>query len=77
MTGGTPSILNAAAVLRGGPCRPVERLVKARPRAYEGIKMLQLLHEIAGVPRAGVPLERLEPCEGKLSRTVPRGARAG
>ena len=41
------------------------------------IKMLTLFHEIAGASRTGTPLERLEPCEGKLSRTVPRGVWAG
>jgi hypothetical protein len=32
---------------------------------------------IAGSPRQRLILERLEPCEGKLSRTVLRGAWAG
>ena len=41
------------------------------------LKMLKLNHEIAGASLAGMPLERLEPCEGKLSRTVPRGVWAG
>ncbi len=36
-----------------------------------------LIQPIAGMPRAGASLERLEPCEGKLSRTVLRGAWAG
>ena len=39
--------------------------------------MLMFIREIAGTPRTGVSLERLEPCEGKLSRTVLRGVRAG
>ena len=39
------------------------------------LKMLQFIHEIAGVPRAGAPLERLEPCEGKPS--VPKGGVGG
>src|SRR5688572_17139786 len=29
-----------------------------------------LIHEIAGAPRTGVSLERPDPCEGKLARTV-------
>jgi hypothetical protein len=32
---------------------------------------------IAGSPRQRLILERLEPCEGKLSRTVLRGVWAG
>ena len=32
--------------------------------------MLTLVQTIAGMPRTGASLERLEPCEGKLSRTV-------
>jgi hypothetical protein len=39
--------------------------------------MLKLNQTIAGMPRTGASLERPEPCEGKLSRTVLRGARAG
>jgi len=39
--------------------------------------MLTLIQPIAGVPRTGASLERLEPCEAKVSRTVLRGARAG
>ncbi len=31
----------------------------------------------SGTLRTGMSLERLEPCEGKLSRTVLRGAWAG
>ena len=52
-------------------------LVKSFPQAYKGLKMLSLLPTIAGMPCAGASLERLEPCEGKLSRTVLRGAWAG
>jgi hypothetical protein len=32
--------------------------------------MLTFIQPIAGMPRSGASLERLEPCEGKLSRTV-------
>ena len=39
--------------------------------------MLKLFHKIAGTPCTGVSLERPEPCEGKLSRTVLRGMWAG
>lgn len=46
-------------------------------RSIRGLKMLMLIQKIAGTPRTGVSLERLEPCEGKLSRTVLRGVRAG
>src|SRR5947207_15289395 len=35
--------------------------------------MLTLIQTIAGMPHTGASLERLEPCEGKLSRTVLRG----
>jgi hypothetical protein len=39
--------------------------------------MLMLFPTIAGMPRTGASLERLEPCEAKVSRTVLRGAWAG
>jgi hypothetical protein len=39
--------------------------------------MLTFIRTIAGMPRAGASSERLEPCEGKLSRTVLRGVWAG
>jgi hypothetical protein len=35
--------------------------------------MLQFNRKIAGTPREGTSLDRLQPCEGKLSRTVLRG----
>ena len=46
-------------------------------RGIGNSKMLLFIHEIAGVPREGAPLGRLEPCEGKLSRMVLRGVWAG
>ena len=76
MTRTTPSILSAAAVLSGGPCL-AKGLVEQYWWAYKGPRMLTLIHEIAGTPRTGVSLERLEPCEGKLSRTVLRRVWAG
>jgi hypothetical protein len=36
-----------------------------------------LFQPIAGMPRTGASLERLEPCEAKVSRTVLRGVWAG
>ena len=76
MTLFTPSILNAAAALRGG-LYPAKGLVKSCLRVYkEKIKMLTLL-PIAGTLRAGPTSERPEPCEGKLSGTVLMGAWAG
>jgi hypothetical protein len=39
--------------------------------------MLPNRNLIAGSPRQRLILERLEPCEGKLSRTVLRGVWAG
>jgi len=39
--------------------------------------MLTFIQTIAGTPHAGASLERLEPCEGKLSRTVLRGVWTG
>ena len=53
------------------------------PKVRHHVRRLQLRiakairQTIAGMPRTGASLERLEPCEGKLSRTVLRGARAG
>ncbi len=72
----TPSILSAAAVFHGGPY-PVKGLASRFGQAYKGLRMLTLIQPIAGMPRTGASLDRLEPCEGKLSRTVLRGARAG
>jgi len=39
--------------------------------------MLTFNQAIAGASRTGASLERPEPCEGKLSRTVLRGVWAG
>ena len=72
----TPNILSDAATLRGGPCH-AEGLVKAVPQAYKELKIYMLIQKVAGMPRTGASLERLEPCEGKLSRTVLRGVWAG
>jgi hypothetical protein len=56
---------------------PVAQTARRSCRVYKGLKRLTFNREIAGTPRTGVSLERLEPCEGKLSRTVLRGVRAG
>ena len=76
MTLATPSILSNAAALRGAHC-PAKELVKLCQQEYNRLRMLTLNQAIAGMPRTGVSLERLEPCEGKLSRTVLRGVWAG
>ena len=39
--------------------------------------MLKIIQKIGGMSRTGMPLESLEPCEGKLSGAVLRGVRAG
>ena len=64
-----PSNLSDAATVGGAYYAPAQGLVKSSPLAYK-LKMLMLL--IAGTPHTGTSLERLEPCEGKLSRTVLR-----
>ena len=46
-------------------------------RSIRKLKMLKLNQTIAGMSLTGTSLERPEPCEGKLSRTVLRGAWAG
>jgi hypothetical protein len=69
----TLSILSDAAVLRGGPVVRRKGLSKHDRARMRIMKMLQFIYEIAGAPREEAPFERLEPCEGKLSRTVPRG----
>ena len=74
MTLFTPSTLSAA--VGGGPS-PAKELARWFAQAYKGLKMLTLIQPIAGMPRTGASSERLEPCEGKLSRTVLRGAWAG
>ena len=76
MTQSTPSILSAADALHGGPF-PAKGLASWFWQAYEGLRMLKLIQSIVGMPRTGGSLERLEPCEGKLSCTVLRGAWAG
>jgi len=72
----TPSILSDAAALRGAPYR-AEGIDKSFRPAYKRLPMLTLFPTMAGTPRTGASLERLEPCEGKLSRTVLRGVWAG
>ena len=56
---------------------PAKGLVDPSTQRYKELRMLTLVHPIAGMPRTGASLERLEPCEGKLSRTVLRGVWAG
>jgi hypothetical protein len=50
------------------------------PSCLRGLRCVPVAHRIlsgSGSPRTGLALARLEPCEGKLSRTVLRGAWAG
>jgi hypothetical protein len=50
------------------------------PSCATGLGCMQVMHQISsncGSARKGLALERFEPCEGKLSRTVLRGAWAG
>ena len=73
----TSSILRSDALLRGALI-PSENPVHFAPgRISWQLNMLPTGNLIAGSPRQSVILERLEPYEGKLSRTVLRGARAG
>jgi hypothetical protein len=73
----TLGILRNAARSSGASFLPGEKLAKPVLWQYRKLKMPTFIHTIAGTPRTGVFLERLEPCEGKLSRTVLRGAWAG
>ena len=50
---------------------PENALSKGSCGIMRKLKMLKLFHDIAGASRPGTPW--LEPCDGKLSRTVPRG----
>src|SRR5439155_17900907 len=56
------------------PCGKIGQTVSA---GVYTLRMLTLFQKSAGTPRTGVSLERLEPCEGKLSHTVLRGLWAG
>jgi len=76
MTQSTPSILSAADALHGGPF-PAKGLASWFWQAYKGLRMLTLFQPIAEMPRTGASLERLEPCEAKVSRPVLRGVWAG
>jgi hypothetical protein len=61
-----PSIVERALTRRKG-------LSKHDRGRMRNIKMLQLIQKIAGLPLTGAPFGRLDPGEGKLSRTVFRG----
>ena len=52
-------------------------LSKSSPGSMRSIRMLKIIQKIGGMSRTGMPLESLEPCEGKLSGAVLRGVRAG
>ncbi len=71
--------LNRSRILRSGDASPgalilLEKPVRSQPgRIRWQLKMLLQTNLIAGSPRQRLILERLEPCEGKLSRTVLRG----
>ena len=54
--------------------RPLIGMAKAGIR-HEGLFAAGLPNR--DIPHRAMSIERLEPCEGKLSRTVLRGARAG
>ena len=47
------------------------------PRRLRCVLKMHRILSSSGRPHTGASLERLEPCEGKLSCTVLRGARAG
>jgi hypothetical protein len=80
------SKLRISSILRSGDASPgalilLEKPVRSQPeRISWQLKMLlqtKLTKLIAGSPRQRLILERLEPCEGKLSRTVLRGGLSG
>src|SRR6266496_4061716 len=61
-------------------CRPKERSLNGRRRVLPScpsrlrcVSEMQRIYRAAGRSAPGRSLERLEPCEGKLSRTVLRG----
>ena len=61
-------------------CRPMERSRNGRrrvlpscPRALRCVFKMHRIYRAAGHSATGMSLDRLEPCEGKLSRTVLRG----
>ena len=65
-------------------CCPQEHSVNAHtrvlpscPRGLRCVPVAQRISSGSGSTRAGLALARLEPCEGKLSRTVLRGVWAG
>ena len=72
--------LSLSSILRSGDASPgalilSEKPVRSQPeRISWQLKMLVKTNRIAGSPWQRLILERLEPCEGKLSRTVLRGA---
>ena len=53
------------------------RVLPSCPIGLRCVFKMQRIYRAAGRSTTGMSLERLEPCEGKLSRTVLRGARAG
>ena len=58
----------------GSEVRRLQMRIAKAIREREHLEMLTHRNLIAGSPRQRVILERLEPCEGKLSRTVLRRA---
>src|SRR5436190_23945316 len=69
-----PSI--GASQTRHKDCRAARPLI-SMAKVESGATRLSRRACSTGTPRTGVSLERLEPCEGKLSRTVLRGVWAG
>ncbi len=72
---------DANRLMRPGAARPMERSanghIRVLPSCTRRIRCVLRMHcfsSSSGTLRTGVSLERLEPCEGKLSRTVLRGA---
>jgi hypothetical protein len=65
-------------------CRPMERSVNGHspvlpscPRGLRCVVKMQWFSSSSGWARTSPALDRPEPCEGKLSRTVLRGVWAG
>jgi hypothetical protein len=71
--------LNREKQMTSDACRPVRPgAVAQRSSAQTGhVSVLPSSPRGCGFSLSGDALARLEPCEGKLSRTVLRGARAG
>jgi len=77
MTSDASRLVRPGAVANGAQLKRLHTSIAKLPERTTMHRKMHPTYRTAEHPATGMFLERLEPCEGKLSRTVLRGVRAG